>query len=85
VISAQTFYLAAALVRHGAGIAVVDEPTAYATADPQVDFKFFEPAMRFNVCAIHLEDRPLSQLARAFVQSVREHIVAAQAAHNRSL
>lgn len=85
VVSAQTFYLAAALVRHGAGIAIVDEPTAYAMSDAQTDFKFFEPPMRFNVCAIHLEDRPLSQLARAFVQGIREQIVHAQTAHNRRL
>ncbi|MBL8265041.1 LysR family transcriptional regulator [Steroidobacter sp.] len=82
VISAQTFYLAAAMVRHDAGIAIVDEPTAYAMSNAQTDIKFFDPPMRFNVCAIHLEDRPLSQLARAFVQGMREQIVQTQAAHN---
>lgn len=82
VISAQTFYLAAGLVRHGAGIAVVDEPTAYAMSDANTLFKFFDPPMRFSVCAIHLEDRPLSQLARAFVQIMREQLLAAQNAHN---
>lgn len=82
VISAQTFYLAAALARHGAGVAIVDEPTAYAMSDARTDIKCFEPPMRFNVCAIHLEDRPLSQLARSFVQAMKEQIVQAQAAHN---
>lgn len=82
VVSAQTFYLAAGLVRHGAGIAVVDEPTAYAMSDAQTDFKFFDPPVRFSVCAIHLEDRPLSQLARSFVQAMREQVLQAQAEHN---
>jgi DNA-binding transcriptional LysR family regulator len=84
VVSAQTFYLAAGLVRHGAGIAVVDEPTAYAMSDEQTTFKFFDPPVRFGVCAIHLEDRPLSQLARTFVQNVREQLLQTQATHQRS-
>jgi DNA-binding transcriptional LysR family regulator len=82
VVSAQTFYLAAALVRHGAGIAIVDEATAYAMSDAQTDFKFFDPPMRFNVCAIHLEDRPLSQLARSFVQAMGDQLLQAQSSHN---
>jgi DNA-binding transcriptional LysR family regulator len=85
VVSAQTFYLAAGLVRHGAGIAIVDEPTAYAMSDANTTFKFFDPPVRFGVCAIHLEDRPLSQLARAFVQTVREQLLQMQATHNRRL
>ena len=85
VISAQTFFVAAALVRHGAGIAIVDEPTACAMCDAQMDFKSFDPPMRFSVCAIHLEDRPLSQLARSFVQIMRDQVLQAQATHNRSL
>lgn len=85
VISAQTFFVAAALVRHGAGIAIVDEPTAFATCDAQMDFKSFDPPMRFSVCAIHLEDRPLSQLARSFVQIMRDEVLQAQATHNRRL
>lgn len=82
VVAAQTFYLAAALVRHGAGIAIVDEATAYAMSDAQTDFKFFEPPMRFNVCAIHLEDRPLSQLARSFVQAMGDQLQQAQSSRN---
>jgi DNA-binding transcriptional LysR family regulator len=82
VISAQTFYLAAALVRHGAGIGIVDEPTCYAMSDAQTDFKFFDPPMRFSVCAIHLEDRPLSQLARSFVQAMGDQVLQARELHN---
>jgi DNA-binding transcriptional LysR family regulator len=84
-VSAQTFYLAAGMVRHGAGMAVVDEPTAYAMSDEHTTFKFFDPPVRFGVCAIHLEDRPLSQLARVFVQNIREQLLQAQATHNRRL
>jgi hypothetical protein len=54
-------------------------------SDEHTTFKFFDPPVRFGVCAIHLEDRPLSQLARGFVQNVREQLLQTQAAHNRRL
>lgn len=73
VVSVQTFYLAAALVRHGAGIAVVDELTARANVTPQglLDFRPLEPAMRFSILALHLEDRPLSVLAKRFLHTLQ--------------
>jgi DNA-binding transcriptional LysR family regulator len=71
VVSVQTFYLAAALVRHGAGIAVVDELTARASvAQGVLDFRPLEPALRFSITALHLEDRPLSMLAKRFMQTL---------------
>jgi DNA-binding transcriptional LysR family regulator len=71
VVSVQTFYLAAALVRHGAGVAVVDELTARASvAQGALDFRPLEPAQRFSITALHLEDRPLSMLAKRFMQTL---------------
>lgn len=74
VISAQTFYLAATLVRHGAGIAIVDEPTARAMEDANTQSYRLSPPVRFSVCAVHLEDRPPSQLARDFMTAIREQL-----------
>lgn len=73
VVSVQTFYLAAALVRHGAGIAIVDELTARASVTPQgaLDFRPLEPALRFSIVALHLEDRPLSVLAKRFLETLQ--------------
>ena len=73
VVSVQTFYLAAALVRHGAGIAVVDELTARANVTPpgSLDFRPLEPALRFSIVALHLEDRPLSVLAKRFLHTLQ--------------
>jgi DNA-binding transcriptional LysR family regulator len=73
VISVQTFYLAAALVRHGAGIAIVDELTARANVTPQgaLDFRPLEPPLRFSIVAVHLEDRPLSVLATRFLETLQ--------------
>src|SRR5690606_31060018 len=60
VVSVQTFYLAAALARHGAGIAIVDELTARANLGNGLQMRTFDPALSFGIQALHLEDRPLS-------------------------
>jgi DNA-binding transcriptional LysR family regulator len=71
-VSVQTYYVAAALVRRGVGVAVVDEFTARAYLSDEVDFRpLVEPAS-FGVYAIHLEDRPLSRLQSEFVSTLRE-------------
>lgn len=76
VVSVQTFYLAAALVRFGAAIAVVDELTARASALESgrhgvLDFRALEPTLRFSIHAVHLEDRPLSVMAGRFVATLQ--------------
>ncbi len=63
----QTYYVAAALVRHGAGVAVVDEFTARASLSPELDFRPLTPKVTFGVHCIYLEDRPPSRPARDFI------------------
>jgi len=67
VVSNQTFYIAAALTRAGAGMAVVDEFTARASVDGSTAFRPFDPAIRFKVECVHLEDRPPSKAAEQFI------------------
>ena len=67
VVSNQTFYTAAALTRHGAGMTVVDEFTARATAHESVSFRPFSPPIRFNVDCVFLEDRRPSKAAEEFI------------------
>jgi DNA-binding transcriptional LysR family regulator len=67
VVSNQTFYIAAALTRYGAGMAVVDEFTARASVDAGTAFRPFSPALRFSVACVHLEDRPPSKAAEEFL------------------
>lgn len=70
VVSVQTFYLAAALAHHGAGIAIVDELTARAQLGNGLQMRAFEPALNFSIQALHLEDRPLSLTARDFLSTL---------------
>jgi len=67
VVSNQTFYIAAALTRCGAGMAVVDELTARASVDAETAFRPFSPPLRFKVQCVHLEDRPPSKPAVEFL------------------
>jgi len=72
VIAAQTFYVAAALVRCGAGLTVVDEFTARASLPLGVDFRLLSPALSFGVECVHLIDRPLSTACREFTAHFRD-------------
>lgn len=67
VVSNQSFYIAAALTRCGAGMAVVDEFTARASSDLTTGFRPFSPSLRFKVQSVHLEDRPPSKAAEQFL------------------
>jgi len=68
----QTYYVAAALVRHGAGVAVVDEFTARASLSPDLDFRPLSPAVTFGVHCIYLEDRPPSRPMRDFMSVLQQ-------------
>lgn len=70
VVSNQTFYIAAALTRCGAGMAVVDEFTARASVDDTTAFRPFDPPIRFNVECAYLEDRPPSQATERFIETI---------------
>jgi len=71
VISVGTFYMAVPLVLRGMGVAVLDEFTARSAPDRGAVFQGFDPPLRFEVRCIHLEDRPLSHLAEAFLEVLR--------------
>ena len=80
VISAQTFYIAAALIRHGAGVTIVDEFTARAGMAPGMHYRLLVPPVRFDVAGVFLEDRPLSVIAQKFITVFKEAV-----AQDRSL
>ena len=67
VVSNQTFYVAAALTRCGAGMAVVDEFTARAGADAEVLYRPLSPPIRYSIQCVFLEDRPPSKAAAQFI------------------
>jgi DNA-binding transcriptional LysR family regulator len=74
VASVSTYYVAAALVRHGVGVAIVDEYTGRAMASAEVDILRLSPSLLFSVHAVWLEDRPLSKLGLRFVNIVEQRL-----------
>jgi len=72
VVTVHTYYVAAALVRFGVGLAVVDEFTARAALTPDLAFIPFDPPLRFSVHCMHLLDRPLSERVRRFIVTLRK-------------
>jgi DNA-binding transcriptional LysR family regulator len=67
VATARTFYIAAALVRAGVGLSVVDNFTADASLSDGLSMRSLKPPITFDVHAIHLLDRPPSVLMSAFL------------------
>lgn len=75
VVAVQTFYIAAALVRCGVGLTVVDEFTARASLGDGLDMRLLDPPLHFAVRCVYLEDRPLSTVATRFVDLLRKVLV----------
>ena len=65
--SARTFYLSAAMVRAGAGVTITDNFTANALAGDGLAFRPFQPPITFGLHVMHLESKPPSMLASAFI------------------
>jgi DNA-binding transcriptional LysR family regulator len=72
IISVSTYYIAAALVRFGSGIAIVDQFTAQSMVSDGLEALSISPEMQFGVHAIWLEDRPPSRLGLQFVAEVKK-------------
>ncbi len=69
VISARTFYIAAALVNQGVGVTVIDSFTARATLAPGLSLRPLNPPIGFDVTAMFLDNRPPDALATAFLKT----------------
>ena len=76
VVSARTFYIAAALVREGVGMTVVDSFTAQAWVGHGLSARPLDPAIAFDVHAMYLLNRPPTALATAFLATLARVIKA---------
>ena len=73
-ITSQTYAIGAALTAQGEGPCVVDEFTARGLHGSQLQAHPLQPALRFDVCCVHLEDRPLSAAAQRFLECFSQAI-----------
>lgn len=67
-VTISTLYVAVALVREGVGMAVVDDFTARASLDPELEYRPLDPPLRFGVHCIYLADRPIPRLMQPFIR-----------------
>lgn len=72
VATVHTYYVAAALVRFGAGAAVVDEFTARAVLTPELAFRPFDPPLRYGIHGMYLVDHPPSGTVKKFLDTLRK-------------
>lgn len=70
VVSARTFYIAAALVRQGVGMTVVDCFTAEACLQPGLAMRPLKPQLAFDIHAMFLTNRPPGALATEFLKTL---------------
>jgi DNA-binding transcriptional LysR family regulator len=73
-IQVDTYYIAARLVDAGLGCCIIDRATARGNLSPNTAMATFTPALSFSVKALHLENRPLSKMAEAFLLDLRASI-----------
>lgn len=71
VVSARTFYIAGALVRHGVGMTVIDSFTAQACLTPGLSMRPLRPRITFDIHAMYLINRPLGALATEFLKTLK--------------
>lgn len=71
-ITVKTYFIAARLVAQNIGICVIDEFSARGNLNDKVAIAAIEPALNFNLTALQLEDKKLSQIADDFLQLVIE-------------
>jgi len=67
VVSARTYYVAAALVGAGVGMAIVDNFTAHAALPLGLASRPLQPAITFDINAVYLQNRPPSRTASQFL------------------
>ncbi len=70
IVSARTFYIAAALVREGVGMTVVDSFTAHASIGGGLSARPLDPPIPFGVHAMFLINRPPTALATNFLKTL---------------
>lgn len=72
VASVDTYFIAASLVRHGCGVAVIDAFTAAAFTDPALQALPLTPPLTTDVEAVWLDDRPPSRSCERFLTTLAE-------------
>lgn len=69
----QTYFVARNMVALGSGVAIVDDVTAKSNRPENVNYKGFNPPIKYAVKALHLEDRVLSAATQKFLKFIKNN------------
>lgn len=72
---ADTCFMAIKFAKHLDGVTIVDEFTAKANIDNDLDYALFERPIKFDVKALYLETRGLSALTEDFLNCLKEEFL----------
>ncbi|SVA36345.1 uncharacterized protein METZ01_LOCUS89199 [marine metagenome] len=73
VSTSDTHQVAKTLVAKGMGITIIDEITAKSTSADTVKVWELTPPLTFNVALMHLKSKPLTVIAKKFMNSLLKH------------
>jgi len=68
---AETYQVGKSLVAQGAGVMIADQVTAFSGSSEGLRVWPLDPGLRFEIAALHLENRPMSRICREFVEQLR--------------
>lgn len=71
---AGSYQLAKALISHGVGVGIADEVTARSKGHDNVVIRQLEPALKFRISALHIDQVPMSLVCRHFVDHLKESL-----------
>lgn len=71
IVSARTYYVAAALVQAGVGMAIVDNFTGQFSKAMGLSFRPLQPAITFDINAVYLQNCVPSKTASSFLERLR--------------
>ena len=69
----QTYFVARNMVALGSGVAIVDDFTAKSNMPENVNYKGFNPPIKYEVKVLHLADRNLSPAAQKFIKFIKNN------------
>jgi len=71
---AGSYQLAKALVSHGVGSGIIDNVTAYSRGHDNMIIRRMEPALKFRIAALHIDQEPMSLVCRHFVDHLKDSL-----------
>ncbi len=71
-IKVQTYFIAARLAAQGMGVCIIDEFTARGNLSHGISIAEIAPALKFNLKALHLDNKSLSHVASDFLNLINK-------------